>query len=133
MSSIFNRIYGPGADDAASIDSLSRCSPHGQVHYDRCTATVTDLLSRISVFFLLIAFGVRYDTDTPNAIDVSWHYLLLMKAAFSLVYLPTHAEYFTVVVLLLHSEYLCAHDRTHDEERWLDCGLAARIAQRVTI
>lgn len=94
-------------------------------------ASVSALHShRLSVFFIVLAHGKFYDTDT--SVDVSAdQYHFLARAAFSLDSILIEVTCATVQALFLICRFIYDADLTAKEERWLLTGLCARIAHMV--
>lgn len=87
---------------------------------------------RLSVFFILLASGIYYDSH-PSAPILAQQYHVLSRAALSLGSILQEANCATVQALFMILRFIFITDRINNEERWLLGGLCARVAQIVSI
>lgn len=89
---------------------------------------------KLSVFFVILANGALYDEASgEHAHWLAARYHQLARAALSLDSMLTDASVATCEALFMMIRFLFNSDRSANEERWLITGLAARVAQMVSI
>ena len=86
---------------------------------------------RISVFFVLLATGVLYESH-PSSSILGEKYYALARAALSLESILNEATCATVQALFMMIRYIYSTDRTSNETRWMLTGVCCRVAQTVS-
>jgi hypothetical protein len=108
VTNILDPIYGPSGH--ANMDSI-----HSH---------------RLSVFFILLASGIKFDT-LPSAALLAEQYYSLARAALSLDPIGQEVTCATVQAIFMMIRFIYDSDRASSETRWLLTGLCTRVAQTV--